>query len=74
MKFKKIPPIESVVQPKKVLCSPSKVPLIIDRIVTKLTELQLVSGECEVCSFRYTSLTEGEMQPKRYFVFQANYP
>jgi hypothetical protein len=38
MKFKKIPPIESVVQPKKVLRSPSKLSLIIDRIVTKLTE------------------------------------
>ena len=51
MKFQKIPPIESVVQPKKVLCSPSNVSLIIDRIATKLTEF--VAHEREVRSMKF---------------------
>ena len=51
----------------KVLCTPSKVPLINDQSESKLHHLWQMQGECEVCSFRKIPRMEAEIHAKRYF-------
>jgi hypothetical protein len=50
---------------EKVLCFPSRMPFISDRI-----QPNLQSSQCEVC-FNYISPVEGEIQSKKYYGLQV---
>ena len=59
---------------EKVLCSPSKVPLIIDRIQTALKSLYKMHGNFEVLSSDYIMSMEGVIEMKKYFDLHVKCP